>query len=97
MITEIVQIEVRPGTEKDFEAAVAKVAAFPPVKGHLGLELHRSIDKRQRYLLIAKWETMDAHVSFLASAIFAEWRALVGSYFASPSKAEHTETVFSTS
>ena len=83
---EIVQIEVRPGTEKDFEAVVAKVAVSRPVKGHLGLELHRSIDKRQRYLLIAKWENADAHVNFLASATFAEWRALVGSYFASPSR-----------
>jgi heme-degrading monooxygenase HmoA len=42
MITAITQIEVKPGTEKDFEAAVAKAAALAPAKGHHGFELHRS-------------------------------------------------------
>ncbi len=37
MITEIAQIDVKPGTEKDFEAAVAKArAAFGRSKGFHG-------------------------------------------------------------
>ena len=31
MITEIAQIEIKPGTEKDYEAAVAKAVALPPI------------------------------------------------------------------
>ena len=43
MITEIAQIDVKPGSEKDFEAAVAKArAAFGRAKGFHGFELHRS-------------------------------------------------------
>jgi hypothetical protein len=34
MITEIAQIDIKPGSEKDFEAAVAKAkAAFRPRQG----------------------------------------------------------------
>jgi heme-degrading monooxygenase HmoA len=55
MITEIAQIDVKPGTEKDFEAAVAKArAAFGRSKGFHGFELHRSIEKPQRYRLMVK-------------------------------------------
>ena len=95
MITEIAQIDVKPGTEKDFEAAVAKAKPlFLRVKGGIGIELHKSIKKPQRYRLLAKWETLENHtVDFRGSADFTEWRALVGPYFASPPEVEHTETV----
>jgi heme-degrading monooxygenase HmoA len=95
MITEIAQIDVKPGTEKDFEAACAKARPlFLRAKGSKGIELHRSIEKPQRYRLLAKWETLENHtVDFRGSEDFAAWRALVGSYFASPPEVEHTETV----
>jgi heme-degrading monooxygenase HmoA len=95
MITEIAQIEVKPGTEKDFEAAVAKARpAFGRSRGFHGFELHRSIEKPQRYRLMVKWETLENHtVDFRGSENFAEWRALVGQYFASPPEVEHTGMV----
>jgi len=62
MITEIAQIEIKPGTEKEFEAAVAKAEPlFLRAKGGLGIELHRSIEKPQRYRLIARWATLENH------------------------------------
>ena len=83
MITEIAQIEIKPGSEKDFEAAVAKArAAFGRSNGFHGLELHRSIEKPQRYRLMVKCRTLESHtVEFRGSENFAEWRALVGQYF----------------
>ena len=60
MITEIAQIDVKPGTEKDFEAAVAKARPlFLRAKGGKGFELHKSIEKPQRYRLMVKWETLE--------------------------------------
>lgn len=60
MITEIAQIDVKPGTEKDFEAAVAKARPlFLRAKGGKGFELHKSIEKPQRYRLMAQWETLE--------------------------------------
>src|ERR1700748_1694328 len=84
MVTEIAQIEVKPGTEKDFEAAVAKARPlFLRAKGGLGIELHKSIEKPSRYRLMAKWATVENHtVDFRGSEEFAAWRALVGQYFA---------------
>lgn len=56
MITEIAQIDVKPGSEKDFEAAVVKAkAAFGRSKGFHSFELHKSIEKPQRYRLMVKW------------------------------------------
>src|SRR6266513_1145555 len=72
VLNEIAQIEVKPGTEKDFEAAVAKArAAFGRAKGFHGFELHRSIEKPQRYRLMVKWETLENHtVDFRGSQNF---------------------------
>jgi len=97
MITEIAQIEVKPGTESDFEVAVGKArAVFARAKGFHQLELHRSIEKPQRYRLMVQWATLENHtVDFRGSADFTEWRGLVGSFFASPPEVEHTETVVS--
>ncbi len=98
MITEIAQIEVKPGSEKDFEAAVAKAkAVFGRSTGFHGFELHKSIEKPQRYRLMVKWATLENHtVNFRGSENFAEWRALVGPYFVAPPEVEHTETVVTT-
>ena len=95
MITEIAQIDVKAGTEKDFEAAVGKARdAFGRSKGFHGFELHRSIEKPQRYRLMVKWETLENHtVDFRGSKNFTEWRELVGKYFAGAPEVEHTETV----
>ena len=95
MITEIAQIEIKPGCEADFEAAVAKArATFGRAKGFHGFELHRSIEKPQRYRLMVKWETLENHtVDFRGSEHFTEWCGLVGPFFASPPDVEHTNTV----
>ncbi len=43
---------------------------------------------------MVKWETLENHtVDFRGSENFAEWRGLVGQYFASPPEVEHTQTV----
>jgi heme-degrading monooxygenase HmoA len=98
MITEIAQIDVKPGTEKDFEAAVAKARPlFLRAKGGKGFELHKSIEKPSRYRLMVKWETLENHtVDFRGSEDFAAWRALAGPYFAAPPEVEHTEVAVTT-
>jgi Antibiotic biosynthesis monooxygenase len=48
MITEIAQIDVKPGTEKDFEAAVAKAKPlFLRARGGKGFELHNRSRSRR--------------------------------------------------
>src|SRR5260370_31551056 len=94
MITEIAQIDVKPGTEKDFEAAVAKARPlFLRARGGKGFELHKSIEKPSRYRLMAKWDTLENHtVDFRGSEDFAALRGVLRQYFASPPQCEHTTT-----
>jgi len=95
MITEIAQIDVKPGMEAEFEAGVKKaVPVFKRAKGCHGMELRRSIEKPSRYRLFVIWETVEDHtVGFRNSPEFQEWRGLVGHCFASPPEVEHVQQV----
>jgi quinol monooxygenase YgiN len=97
MILEVVQIAVKPGEEQLFEAgAAAARPLFLAAKGCHGVALHRSIEHPDRYILLVRWETVEDHmVHFRGSPAFAEWRALVGAYFASPPEMQHIAEVFS--
>jgi len=93
MVTEIAQIEVKPGMEAEFEAGVAKAApVFKRAKGCKAMRLERSIEMPQRYRLFVAWETLENHtVDFRGSPDFQEWRSLVGHCFAAPPSVEHTQ------
>jgi heme-degrading monooxygenase HmoA len=95
MITEIAQIDVKPGTEAEFESGVKNaVAIFKRAKGCRSMELQRSIEKPSRYRLFVGWETLENHtVDFRGSADFQEWRKLVGHCFAAPPDVEHVSQV----
>jgi heme-degrading monooxygenase HmoA len=92
MVTEIAQIDVKPGLEAEFEAGVAKAAPlFERAKGCRSLELQRSVEKPSRYRLFVQWETLEDHtVTFRGSDDFQEWRRLVGHCFERPPEVEHT-------
>jgi heme-degrading monooxygenase HmoA len=88
MITEIAQIDVKPGQEEAFEAGVKQAAPL----FQRAMRIERSIEKPQRYRLYVSWETLENHtVDFRQSADFQEWRRLVGHTFASPPEVEHTQ------
>ena len=91
MITEIAQIEIKPGMEAEFEAGVKNAAPlFARAQGCHGVELLRSVEKPARYRLLVKWETVERHtVDFRGSPDFQEWRKLVGHCFAAPPEVEH--------
>ncbi len=95
MITEIAQIEVKPGMEAEFEAGVKKAAPiFQRAKGCTAMELRRSIEKPSRYRLFVGWATLENHtVDIRGSADFQEWRKLVAHCFASPPEVEHVTQV----
>lgn len=97
MFIEIAQIDVKSGSEAEFEAGVRKAKPlFARAKGCKGMELQRSVEKPNRYRLFVKWDTLENHtVDFRNSADFQEWRRLVGHCFESAPQVEHTkQTVF---
>ena len=93
MVTEIAQIDVKPGMEAEFESGVAKAAPlFKRAKGCTAMRVERSIEKPQRYRLYVDWATLENHtVDFRGSDDFQEWRKLVGHTFAAPPEVEHTQ------
>ena len=95
MVTEIAQIDVKPGMEQEFEAGVATaVPLFRRAKGCSSMKLTRSVEKPARYRLFVRWQTLENHtVDFRGSADFQEWRKLVGHCFASPPSVEHVTEV----
>ncbi len=91
MIVERAQIDVRPGQEAAFEAALeeakAVVAAAP---GFRSLRAARGIEEPSRYLLLIAWDSLEAHTEgFRGSELFTRWRELIGPYFAAPPDVEH--------
>ncbi len=92
MILEVAQIDVKPGSEAEFEAGIAKAAAyFQPAKGCRSFEVRRSVEKPQRYRLLIEWETLEDHTrDFTGSQAWKDYRALVSDTFESPPQVEHT-------
>ena len=95
MIHEIAEIDVTPGDEAAFEAAVAEaVPHFRNAVGCRSIALNRSIESPERYRLVVGWDSVDDHViGFRESAGFQAWRGLVGRYFAKPPRVEHVASV----
>ena len=95
MITEVVQIEVKPGSAERFESGIrAARKILLAAAGCHGVTLWRSLEQPLRYRLIVEWETISHHtVTFRGSAGFAQSRELVQDCFASAPQVEHQETV----
>ena len=76
MVTEIAQIDIKPGMEAEFESGVQKAAPlFKRAKGCRSMDLQRSIEKPARFRLFVGWETVENHTNdFRGSADFQEWR-----------------------
>ena len=94
MILEIADIRIKPGTQAAFEMAIAKGVGdvIQKAKGFMGHKINRGIESPERYELMVYWQTLENHtVDFRQSAAFAEWRALVGPYFAAPPVVDHFE------
>lgn len=97
MILELATLRVRPGQSAAYEAAFAQaapiIAASP---GCLGYELHKCIEVEDQYILLVRWETLEAHtVGFRGSPAYQEWRRLLHPFYDPPATVEHYTLVHS--
>jgi heme-degrading monooxygenase HmoA len=95
MILEIAQIDVKAGSEAEFEAGVqSALPLFKAAKGCQGLALTRSIENPRRYRLMIHWATLENHtVDFRGSPDFQKWRSLVADCFDGTPQVEHVAQV----
>lgn len=96
MILELADIRITPGQNAAFEAAIARGLAtvIGRAQGYQGSKVNRGIESPERYVLQVFWATLEDHtVAFRQGPLFAEWRAIVGPFFAAPPVVEHFELV----
>ena len=96
MILECADIRVPAGKEAEFERAIElglrTVLSKSP--GYLGHKVQKGVESPQRYLLWVYWNSLEDHTEgFRGSPRFAEWRSIVGPFFAQPPSVEHFSLV----
>lgn len=92
MILELADIRIQPGQQAAFEEAVQRGVAsvIARARGFRGYKVNKGIENPERYVLTIFWETLENHtVDFRQGPLFAEWRAIVGPFFAAPPQVEH--------
>ena len=96
MILEHCDIEIDPSKQADFEQAILRgvETVISKAKGFQGFKVNHSLETPSRYLLLIYWDALENHtVDFRGSSAFADWRAIVGPFFAKPPVVEHMTLV----
>jgi heme-degrading monooxygenase HmoA len=92
MILEIADIRIHADQQTAFDEAIQRGLdkVISKARGYRGFKVNKGVEHLDRYVLMIFWETLEDHtVHFRQSPAFAEWRAIVGPFFASPPQVEH--------
>ncbi len=92
MILELADIRIHPGQQAAFDEAIQRGVreVISQAKGFQGYKVNKGIESPERYILQIFWDTLENHtVDFRQSPAFADWRAIVGPFFAGAPVVEH--------
>lgn len=83
MILEVAILDVKPGRETAFERDFVLASQYiRQTPGYLAHELQHCVEKPSRYLLLVRWQTLEAHTEgFRKSPQYAEWKKLLHHYY----------------
>ena len=95
MILEVAVLDIIPGQEGEFRLSFEKAQRLvASMKGYLGHELNKCIEKRSRYLLLVRWEELSDHtLGFRGSPEYQEWKQLLHHYYDPFPEVEHYVSV----
>ena len=96
MILEIADIRIHAGRSAEFDAAIQHgiETVASRAKGYRAHRVMKGIESPDRYVLMIWWDTLEDHtVGFRGGPLFADWRAIVGPFFAAPPSVEHFSLV----
>lgn len=96
MILEQAILHVLPGKTNEFELAFNQAQQIiSKMQGYIDHELQRCIEKPDQYLLLVRWETLEAHtIGFRGSAGYLEWKELLHHFYDPFPVVEHYTKVF---
>ncbi len=92
MILELADIRIHPGQQAAFDEAIQRglTTVIAQARGMQGWKVNKGVESPERYILQIFWETLEDHtVGFRQGPLFAQWRAIVGPFFAQPPVVEH--------
>ena len=95
MILEVAVLDIISGKNDAFEAAFSKAQSIiSSMKGYLGHELQKCLEKENRYILLVKWETLEDHeIGFRKSKEYQEWKQLLHHFYDPFPTVEHYQKV----
>jgi len=95
VILEHAPLDVIPGREQEFEAAFAEAKAIiSSMPGFRTLRLERCIERPNRYLLLAEWDSLEHHTEgFRGSPEYERWRALLHHFYDPFPTVEHYSAI----
>ncbi|MCM3405211.1 antibiotic biosynthesis monooxygenase [Cytobacillus oceanisediminis] len=95
MILEAVMLQVKEGMEEEYEQAFREASnIIASMKGYISHELQRCMEIKGKYLLLVKWESLEAHtVGFRQSKEYQEWKRQLHHFYDPFPAVEHFENV----
>ena len=83
VILEVAPLRIRAGQaqafENSFREAQRIISSMP---GYMSHELQRCLERTDEYILLVRWESVDAHEEgFRGSPQYQEWKALLHHYY----------------
>lgn len=95
MILELATLDIIADREGEFEAAFTTAQSIiASMRGYLGHELQRCVEKPTRYLLLVRWETLEDHtVGFRQSPEYQQWKALLHHFYDPFPQVEHYQRI----
>jgi heme-degrading monooxygenase HmoA len=95
MILEVAPLSVKIGKEVEFEVAfdIAE-KIISSMSGYITHELRRCLERRNEYLLLVQWQTLEDHeIGFRKSPQYLEWKALLHHFYEPFPTVLHYESV----
>jgi len=95
MILEVAPLRIRAGQSAEFEAAFRSAQRIiMSMPGYLSHELRRCLERRDEYLLLVRWVSLEAHeVGFRKSPEYQEWKRLLHHFYEPFPVVSHYEVV----
>ena len=95
MILEVAILDVRLGQAPEFESAFSEAQTIiSSMEGYISHELHRCLEKPDRYIFLVNWETLEDHTQgFRGSAQYQEWKRLLHHFYDPFPEVEHYQLI----